>query len=89
IANQLMLRFNRLQSQTSQLELKQRLVRQDMERLSNLLERLKESGEAEPEYQIRYQNAQELYHQAEQAFQSGDLYTASALCNMGIALLTQ
>lgn len=89
IANQLMLRFNRLQSQVSQLELKQMLVRQDMERLTNLLERLKAGAEAEPEYQIRYQNAQELYRQAEQAFNSGDLYTASSLCSMGIALLTQ
>lgn len=89
IANQLMLRFSRLQSQATQLELKQMLVQQDIERLSNLLERLKIDSEVETEYQIRYQNAQELYRQAEQAFNSGDLYTASALCNMGIALLTQ
>lgn len=89
IANQLMLRFNRLQAQASQLELKQMLVRQDMERLANLLERLKAGGEADPEYQIRYQNAQELYRQAEAAFKAGDLYTANALSNMGIVLLTQ
>lgn len=89
ITNRLILKYNRLQLQQSQEEIQAETVRRELQRLSDLLERLKTSDEKTTESTIRYRNAEELYNMASQAFERNELYLCQELTTMAINLLTK
>lgn len=89
ITNRLILKYNRLQLPQPQEEIQAETVRQDLQRLSDLLERLKTSDEKTTESAIRYRNAEELYNMANQAFERNEWYLCQELTTMAINLLTK
>ena len=89
IANRLILKYNQLQTQQLREEVQQGLVQQDLQRLGELLERVRLAEELDEEAALRHRNAEELYKLAGQAFERNELNLCYELTTMGINLITK
>jgi hypothetical protein len=89
ITNRLILKYNRLQLNQSRGSLQGNIVQRDLQRLSELLQRVKTGEEQDVETEIRHRNASELHRMANQAFENNELYLCQELTTMAINLITR
>ena len=89
MTNRLILQFNHFQLKQSISDVNREMIRQDLQRLSTLLDRFAEKESSDSLFKIRYQNTQMLYEMAQKAFDENDLYKCRELTNLATKIITQ
>lgn len=89
VTNRLILKYNRLQLRDTAGQVQKEVVAADLEQLSGLLDRLKDSSDSDRDFAVRYQNAEALYRIARDNFNKGDFLVSRELTQMAINLLTK
>ncbi|RMI15157.1 MAG: hypothetical protein D6681_04490, partial [Calditrichaeota bacterium] len=88
LANRLMVRYHRWLLKTELRTFSREQIATELQRLSQLLERLAEGPQADAEFRLRYQNATRLYELAQEAYQAGELEICRELTRLAIKLIT-
>lgn len=89
IANKLVLQFNRLQLEQTNSNIASAVVKEELQRFQQMLERLRDRGATDATFEITFQNAGQLYRLAEAAFRRNRLLVCRELTRLGTRMLTE
>lgn len=89
MANQLILKMNRLRLLQSMENVEKKSVEAELQRLESLINRINISQNPDQEFTIKYENSKRLYEIAQNAFSNNDLQLCQELTTMAINLITQ